>query len=69
MSYPAIHRFIDKVRGISNAGSRDFAMPVAEAKALNAEITKLLLNLESSRESMPAQSVKPENIEVHGGDF
>jgi len=68
MSYPAIHRFVDRVRGIT-PNSRDFSMSVADAKALHSEITKLLLSLETSRESVQTENQEITKVEIKGGDF
>jgi hypothetical protein len=68
MSYPAIHRFVDKVRGIA-PNARDFTMSVADAKALHSEITKLLLSLETSKESNQTESQEITKVEIKGGDF
>ena len=68
MSYPAIHRFVDRVRGIT-PNSRDFSMSVADAKALHSEITKLLLSLETSRESVQTENQEITKVEIKGGDI
>ena len=68
MSYPAIHRFVDRVRGITPS-SRDFSMTVADAKALHSEITKLLLSLETSKESVQSGNQEITKVEIKGGDF
>jgi len=68
MSYPAIHRFVDRVRGIS-PNSRDFTMSVADAKALHSEITKLLLSLEISKESVQTENQEITKVEIKGGGF
>lgn len=68
MSYPAIYRFIDRVRGTS-PNSRDFTMPASEAKALHSEITKLLLSLDSLKDSQSSLESSIEKIEVKGGNF
>jgi len=71
MSYPAIHRFVDKVRGLDMSSKREFVMSSADAKALNAEITKLLLNLETSKKanSNVANDMTQNKIEIRGEDF
>ncbi len=68
MSYPAIYRFVDRVRGVSS-NSRDFTMSVAEAKALHSEITKLLLSLDTLKESQNKTEPTIEKIELNGGKF
>ena len=68
MSYPAINRFVDKVRGIA-PNSRDFTMSVSDAKALHSEITKLLLSLETSKESLQSGNQEITKVEIKGGNF
>ena len=68
MSYPSIYRFVDRVRGIS-PNSRDFTMSVADAKALHSEITKLLLSLETSKDSIQSDNQEITKVEIKGGDF
>jgi len=68
MSYPAIHRFVDRVRGIT-PNSRDFSMSVTDAKALHSEITKLLLSLEISKESVQTENQEITKVEIKGGGF
>lgn len=75
MSYPTIHRFVDRVRSISS-DTKNFSLPAAEAKALQSEITKLLLALQDSKEMLENSQKSSDNsfeqiekIEIHGGDF
>ena len=68
MSYPSIHKFVDKVRGIS-PNSKDFTMSAADARALQSEIVKLLLALESSKDSENNSEDKIQKIELKGGSF
>jgi len=68
MSFPAIHRFINKVRGIPS-GSKDLVMTSADAKALHGEITKLLLELENSRNTPQKNDNFVDKIEITGGKF
>ena len=75
MSYPAIYRFVDRVRGVSPT-ARDFSMSVADAKALHSEVTKLLLTLEEVRDSENKSNTDStatfnigEKVELKGGSF
>jgi len=62
-----INRFIDSVKAHEARGQKDFIMPIRDAKDLHADITKLLLALESLR----SQSAKNEviKVEIAGGNF
>ena len=62
-----INRFIDSVKAHEARGQKDFIMPIRDAKDLHADITKLLLALESLR----AQSAKNEviKVEITGSNF
>ena len=63
-----IHRFVDLIKSTEARGQRDVFMSLREAKDLNADITKLLLTLETLREQ---QDKKDEVIQVElaGGSF
>jgi hypothetical protein len=65
-----IQKFVDRVRGFESRGARDFVMPIADAKDLHADITRLLLELHDLREK---QSKPPEEevitIKMNGGSF
>lgn len=65
-----INRFVDRLRGSEARGSKDFIMSMTDAKDLHADITRLLLELESLRSAVVA-SKKEEviTIEVGGGRF
>ena len=62
-----INRFIDSVKAHEARGQKDFIMPIRDAKDLHADITKLLLALESLR----SQSAKNEviKVEITGSNF
>ncbi len=65
-----LQRFVDRVRGAEARGLRDFTMSMTDAKDLHADITRLLIELETLR----TQSVKQAKdevitIEVGGGTF
>ncbi len=65
-----INRFVDRLRGSEARGSKDFIMSMNDAKDLHADITRLLLELESLRSTVAAAK-KEEiiSIEVGGGRF
>lgn len=63
-----IKRFIDKVSSMEGRQSRDVIMPIAEARMLRDEITKLLAD---KVESGGSQSIMEETVQivVNGGKF
>lgn len=58
------------MRGAEARGLKDFAMSMQEAKDLHADITRLLIDLQTLRESMnkPAEN-EPIRVEITGGTF
>ena len=65
-----LQKFVDRVRGHEARGARDLVMTMTEAKDLHADITRLLIHLQSLQE----QTVKTNNnevvqIEIGGGQF
>ena len=65
-----IQRFIDRLQGFESRGQRDFNMSVKDAKDLHADITRLLVTLESLRQS--AEIIKNNEViqvNVTGGSF
>lgn len=65
-----IEKFIERVQGLDARSAKDFTMSMKDAKSLHADITRLLLTMESLREYVvtpPTQEVL--QIEVGGGSF
>lgn len=62
-----INRFVDRLKALEMRGTREFTMPMQDAKDLHADITKLLLQLHELHEQHPQQEVV--QIEVTGGSF
>ena len=62
-----INRFVDNIKAHESRNARDFTMSMRDAKDLHADITKLLLTLET----MYTQSQQNEVIEIEmsGGSF
>ena len=65
-----LQKFVDRVRGHEARGARDFVMPMNEAKDLHADITRLLISLQTLQE----QATKTNNnevvqVEIGGGQF
>lgn len=65
-----IQRFVDRLRGFESRGARDFTMSLNDAKDLHADITRLLLELQTLKQQATAVE-KPETItvEMDGGSF
>lgn len=65
-----INRFVDKIKSLESRGQRDFIMTMSEAKDLHADITKLLLSLQTlleERQTLAQESVV--QVEMDGGTF
>jgi 6-phosphogluconolactonase/glucosamine-6-phosphate isomerase/deaminase len=63
-------RFVDRVQGNESRGLKDFTMSMSDAKALHADLTRLLIELQALREqaaSQPKEEVI--TVEVGGGAF
>lgn len=65
-----LQRFIDRVQGTEARGLKDLNIPLTDAKSMHAEITRLLLELQTLREHAVQQS-QDETIQVSmdGGTF
>lgn len=68
MSRLHIAKFIDRVQHFEQRGARDFSCPLADAKNLHADITKLLLELEDLRATVQQGDSKI-TVEMQGGTF
>jgi hypothetical protein len=65
-----LQRFVDRVQGNESRGLKDFTMSMSDAKALHADLTRLLIELQALREqaaSQPKEEVI--TVEVGGGAF
>lgn len=62
-----INRFIDSVKAHEARGQRDFSMSMRDAKDLHADITKLLLALQTLQQPVAEPSVI--ELQVSGGSF
>lgn len=63
-----INRFIDLIKAQESRGGRDINMSLRDAKDLHADITKLLLVLESLRQPVQTQE-EVIKVEITGGTF
>jgi hypothetical protein len=65
-----INRFVDRLQGFEARGTKDFIMPMSDAKGMHADITRLLLELETLRQTTDAaQAEQIINLQVDGGSF
>ena len=65
-----INRFIDRVQGQDARGGRDLVLTMTEAKDLLADITRLLLDLETVRRAVVnTRSEETITIKMDGGSF
>lgn len=62
-----VQRFIDKIASIEGRQGKDVVLPIAEARALRDEITKLLIEQkQSTTQSKPDEVIQ---IQVTGGKW
>ena len=66
MSGLYIRKFIDRLQQCELKGQKDFSCPIADAKNLHNDITRLLLDLEAVKQSRTDEVVQ---VELGGGDF
>ena len=66
-----LQKFIDRVQGNDSRGLKDFTMSMNDAKSIHADLTRLLLELQTLREKIAAQQKQDEiiTVEVGGGSF
>jgi hypothetical protein len=65
-----INRFIDRVQGQDARGGRDLVLTMTEAKDLLADITRLLLDLETARRAtVDAHSQETITVKMDGGSY
>jgi hypothetical protein len=66
-----LQKFVDRVRGFEARGAREFTMSIQDAKDLHADITRLLIDLQTFRESAAVSSSDNEviTVQMDGGSF
>ena len=65
-----LQKFVDRVRGFEARGAKDFTMSMSEAKDLHADITRLLIDLQTLREqAVTTQEDQVITVEMDGGKF
>ena len=65
-----LQKFVDRVRGFEARGAKDFTMSMVDAKDLHADITRLLITLQTLQENtstVPKDDVI--SVELDGGTF
>ena len=66
-----LQRFVDRVRGFEARGAKEFTMSIQDAKDLHADITRMLIDLQTLRES--SSNVVAEDqvitVKMDGGAF
>jgi hypothetical protein len=65
-----LQRFVDRVQGHESRGAKDFVMSMTDARAMHADLTRLLLELTELR-TAAAQPRQQEviTVEVQGAAF
>lgn len=69
MSGLYIRKFIDRLQQADLKGQKDFVCPLADAKNLHNDITRLLLDLESTQKSQNTTTEETITVELGGGSF
>jgi len=64
-----INRFVDRLRQAENRQQRDLVLTIADARDLHADITRLLLRIESLSQPIQTDPEDIQQIQVSGGTF
>jgi hypothetical protein len=65
-----IQRFVERLQGFEARGARDFSMPIKDAKDLHADVTRLLLDLNTLHQATAtAQQNNTVTVDMQGGSF
>jgi len=62
-----INNFIDKIKFFESRNSKDFIIPLSEAKNLHTDITKLLLVIQDQN-PLPEKKIQSDDA-IDGGDW
>jgi hypothetical protein len=62
-----INRFVDAIKAAESRAQRDLTMSLRDAKDLHADITKLLLTLQSLQQT--TQTAQTVEVVMSGGSF
>jgi hypothetical protein len=65
-----LQKFIDRVQGTEARGLKDVSIPLSDAKAMSAELTRILLEMQTLRERA-VQTAQNEvvTVSMDGGTF
>lgn len=65
-----LQKFVDRVQGADARGHKDISISVSDAKAMHAELTRLLLELETLKQhSIQQPQEEVIRVSVNGGSF
>jgi hypothetical protein len=66
-----LQKFVDRVRGFEARGAKEFTMSIQDAKDLHADITRMLIDLQTLREAAAVQAQEPDviTVKMDGGSF
>lgn len=69
-----LQKFIERVQGTEARGLKDLSMSLTDAKAMHADLTRLLLDMQKLRELLEQQAKQTGNedtltVEMNGGSF
>jgi hypothetical protein len=66
-----MQQFVDRVQSTEARGLKDLTMSMADARALHADFTRLLIELHDLRQRATAAPAEqpPRNVEYSGGTF
>jgi hypothetical protein len=65
-----IQKFVERLQGFEARGARDFTMPIKDAKDLHADVTRLLLDLNTLHQATTAaQQNNTITVDMQGGAF
>jgi len=65
-----LQKFIERLQGFEARGAKDFIMPIADAKGMHADLTRLLLELTALKEAAVSnQDNEVITVKMDGGSF
>lgn len=66
-----LQKFIDRIQGADARGHRDINVTVSDAKAMHAELTRILLEIQTLREQLQNSQDNDQviTVDVTGGSF
>ena len=65
-----LQKFIDRVQGTEARGLKDVSIPLSDAKAMAAELTRILLEMQTLRELAVKQTQEDViTVSLDGGTF